>query len=93
MEMNQPTTTWEEMYQQLIAYKTENGHCCVPFLTMRKCNSSRSKLSRWVSHQRRLRRQGKLDAIREKQLIDIEFNWGQDTDASTNGEGFCQNGK
>lgn len=58
---------WEVMFEKLIAYKNENGHCDVP--------AHRDKLGRWVERQRTLRRLGKLHEGREAALESIGFRW------------------
>ena len=63
---------WEEMYQDLLQYKKENGDTNVP--------QRQSKLGRWVSTQRRLNNKNQLQ-IERKQLLDsIGFAWSSEKD-------------
>jgi len=59
--------TWEEMYEQLLLYKEENGDCNVP--------RPRDSLGNWVNRQRQSRVWGILRADREKRLESIGFVW------------------
>jgi Helicase associated domain len=61
---------WEEMYQKLMAYKEENGHCLVP------CPFDEDpKLGLWVLTQRRANTEKRLREDRQELLKTIGFVW------------------
>ena len=61
---------WEEMSDQLVAFKREHGHCNVPAKYERD-----PQLGAWVTHQRVLKRRGKLSHERFARLDALGFNW------------------
>ena len=61
---------WEEMYQALLDYKNKHGHCRVPLNY-----ADNPKLGRWVGHQRRMYKKGKLDQDKIKRLEILGFVW------------------
>jgi hypothetical protein len=67
---------WNERYSELLAYKSELGHCNVPYHW-----SSNPPLSQWVKrqrHQYKLKMEGKhsnLTDDREQVLADVGFIW------------------
>jgi hypothetical protein len=63
--------SWSERFTQLAAYKEEFGHCLVPA----RWNESPA-LGRWVVHQRRVRKAGKLSPDRIARLEALGFDWG-----------------
>ena len=66
---------WQEMYDQLRAYKLENGHCKVPLREYMK-NSKWGPLGGWVSRQRLAR--DTLPLSRKALLDDVGFVWCAD---------------
>jgi len=58
---------WEERFKELKEYNEENGHCKVP--------QKHPQLGKWVMHQRRLYKKGKLLPDRIELLDDIGFQW------------------
>ena len=56
---------WDKFFQQLVAYKEENGHCNFPTMN--------GSLGRWISRQRTLFRSQKLKADRYEKLQNIGF--------------------
>lgn len=71
-----PTTTrgvnraWSERFNELVQYKAQHGDCNVPT----RWPDNRG-LGVWVSNQRQLKKQGKLDSERELMLNEIGFVW------------------
>ena len=63
-------TAWNEMYKKLLRYKEAFGDCSVP--AEWKVDP---KLGRWVTTQRRRKRQGKLAEDRIRRLDEIGFQW------------------
>lgn len=63
-------TKWNEMFGKLCRYKEEHGHCEVPF-TYEQC----PELSHWVSRQRDVFNNGKMDGSRRNRLDEIGFTW------------------
>jgi len=63
-------TEWEQMFQALIAFKEEHGHCNVLQL-----HDSNVSLGRWCSLQRQYKRQGKLSPDRIERLESNGFNF------------------
>jgi hypothetical protein len=61
---------WVRMLEALAAYKSVQGHCNVP----RRWTWNQA-LARWVSEQRRLRRKGRLNPDRVRQLESLGFEW------------------
>lgn len=66
---------WQQRFQQLVAYKEENGHCCVPI------TYSDQLLARWVKRQRyqyNRYQDGKPSVINAERIEDLEsigFIW------------------
>lgn len=71
-----PTTTrganraWSERFDELVQYKAQHGDCNVPT----RWPDNRG-LGVWVSNQRQLKKQGKLEPERERILNEVGFNW------------------
>jgi hypothetical protein len=64
------TELWNLHYQELLAFKQQHGHCKVP------TNYADSpQLGKWVSNQRRKRKQNKLSPEQEELLEEIGFLW------------------
>lgn len=61
---------WSDRFDELIQYKAKHGDCRVP--TRWEANR---ELGIWVSNQRQLQKQGKLDSERERMLNEIGFVW------------------
>jgi hypothetical protein len=74
------------MLEALGAFKSVQGHCHVP-----RRWTWNPALARWVSEQRRLRREGTLDPVRLQRLEAIGFEWegvrSLDSDRATSWEG------
>ena len=62
-------TTWELMFQRLVAYKVKNGDCVVPK------NYAYKPLATWVDKQRQRHRNGVLDPEHIERLDAIGFDW------------------
>jgi len=60
---------WEGMYEELVVFKTNEGHCKVPH------NHNNGGLARWVQKQRNLLPSNRLHADRRAKLDDIDFFW------------------
>jgi len=58
---------WEKKFQELVEFKTREGHCNVP--------SKFKRLGNWLVNQRQLKRRGKLAAQRIKRLNEIGVVW------------------
>jgi superfamily II DNA or RNA helicase len=63
---------WGAAYQQLVAYKAEQGHCDVPRSYQTKDGLS---LGDWVNNQRTFKKRGNLSAERIQRLETIGFVW------------------
>jgi hypothetical protein len=63
-------TNWERMLSSLEKYKNRYGHTWVP-----SGPRGDPKLSRWVSTQRKLKRQGLLKKNRRRRLQALGFDW------------------
>ncbi len=61
---------WEEMFQALVAFKKDKGHCRVPDRW-----SENPQLGKWVNNQRQAFRKGKLSGERVARLEALEFEW------------------
>ena len=59
---------WKQKLDELAQFKQKNGHCNVP-----RWFPENQSLASWLQQQRRLNRNGKLLASKEKQLIDLGF--------------------
>jgi superfamily II DNA or RNA helicase len=68
--------SWERMFDNLLLYKKENGHCDV------SQNDKNSTLYTWVKTQRRFFKSGTLNAERVKRLDEVEFRWNISTEKS-----------
>ena len=66
---------WEEMYEKLVAFKDQNGHCCVP-LQYAPCPD----LRRWLHKQRFERNIGRLPAALASQLETLGVVWSAKED-------------
>lgn len=61
---------WSERFDELVRYKAQHGDCNVPT----RWPDNRG-LGVWVSNQRQLKKQGKLEPERERMLNEIGFGW------------------
>jgi hypothetical protein len=61
---------WNLLLEALAAFKSVQGHCHVP-----RRWTWNPTLARWVSEQRRLRREGILDPVRRQRLEALGFEW------------------
>ncbi len=65
--------SWEKKFSELLAYKKQYGDCQVPV------NWKRNRsLGIWVSTQRTLEKNGKLDPLKKSRLKKIGFVWGKE---------------
>lgn len=62
--------SWERMFAALVAFRAAHGHCDVP-----KRWKEDPRLGEWVLRQRRVRKQRKLSAERERLLETLGFSW------------------
>ena len=62
---------WEEKYMLLKRFKEREGHCNV----VQSHKEDGANLGIWVSHQRVMKKQGKLDPDRRKILEEIGIEW------------------
>src|SRR5262249_47320334 len=67
---------WESMFQQLVEFKSRNGHCNVPARYAKD-----PVLGRWVSKQRASRSSGALSADRTARLNELGLVWDPYTSA------------
>lgn len=65
-------TKWKKMFEALLIYKEEHGHCDVPFN-----DETYTELSHWVSAQRGIFEKGDMDEDRMKHLNDLGFTWSK----------------
>lgn len=61
---------WDAMYESLLEFKRETGHCNVP-----EHWQNNPSLANWVQSQRHKRRRGQLRANRQERLEAIDFTW------------------
>ncbi len=64
------TSSWDEMFGQLLAYKEQYGDCNVPF-----GDPDNYSLSRWINYQRDRHTRGLLPRERYVALCDIGLRW------------------
>ena len=64
--------SWDEAFQELLAFKAECGTCLVP---QNHKTASGFRLGRWVDNQRRAQRTGKLSQEKFDRLEAIGFVW------------------
>jgi hypothetical protein len=64
--------SWDEAFQELLAFKAECGTCLVP---QHHKTASGFRLGRWVDNQRRAQRTGKLSQEKFDRLEAIGFVW------------------
>ncbi len=64
------TANWEEMFQALVAFKENQGHCGVP-----QGWSENPQLGTWVNRQRQAFRKGKLSEGQVARLEDLGVEW------------------
>jgi hypothetical protein len=69
-EWDPVTADWEALFQALVAFKENQGHCRVPAKS-----SENPELGKWGSHQRQAFRKGKLSAERVARLEALGFEW------------------
>eukprot|EP00957_Ditylum_brightwellii_P057976 4395799-Ditylum_brightwellii.AAC.1 len=63
---------WKDTFDQLCAFKAQNGHCNVS-----RSDAGNKTLSQWVSYQRVLYKKNTLSSNRIEQLNSIGFTWGE----------------
>jgi hypothetical protein len=66
------SSQWLKIYEELISYRQEHGHCYVP---QNFKGNQRLHLGAWCDNQRRLYKSGGLSPEKIKLLQEIEFNW------------------
>jgi len=64
------TANWEALFQALVAFKENQGHCGVPNRW-----SENPELGTWVGTQRQAFRKGKLSEERVARLEALGFEW------------------
>jgi len=64
------TANWEALFQALVAFKENQGHCGVP-----QRWSENPQLATWVSNQRQTFRKGKLSGERVARLEALGVEW------------------
>lgn len=75
--LNRHELVWETRFQELVAYASKHGNCCVPISYPNK------KLAHWVSNQRKLHsdqlkgRHNSLNDQRKRRLEKIGFVWNR----------------
>ncbi len=69
------TDYWENMFSELVKFRSKHGHCNVPRLW-----SENRRLALWVGVQRRYYGKGDLKEDRIKRLEEIGFTWYVHTD-------------
>ena len=65
-------TQWEAMFQELVEYKKEHGHCNVP-----KGWKKNPQFGTWVGVQRKYHGKGKLSEERKDRLDALGVDWDQ----------------
>ncbi len=71
-EWDPSAASWEAMFQALVAFKENRGHCGVPAKW-----SENPELGRWVSRQRHAFRERKMSEERVVRLEALGFEWGR----------------
>ncbi len=66
------TANWEALFQALVAFKENQGHCGVP-----RRWGEHPELANWVNTQRQAFRGGKLSEERVARLEALGFLWGR----------------
>ena len=72
---------WREMFNRLVDFKAENGHCLVPRSfehDNKEVTSRKPSLAGWVANQRQAFRRGDIRPDRRKLLDEIGFVWKVD---------------
>jgi hypothetical protein len=64
------TADWEALFQALVVFKENQGHCRVP-----QRWSENPQLGTWVGYQRKAFRKGKLSEERVARLEALGFEW------------------
>lgn len=67
---NRQERNWRARYEQLVEYKLQHGHCCVPI-----SHAPNPALAHWVSNQRKRYNVGTLSDERTRCLNQIGFVW------------------
>ena len=70
--MTKPAAAWEKMFEALVHYKEQYGHCKVP-----KRWPENPKLGRWVNSQRTAWNKGHLSDARRERLDALGFVLGK----------------
>jgi len=65
-----PPVSWEERFEQLVAYREQHGHCNVP-----QHWPENKQLGKWVNTQRTQLKRRKMLAERKHKLDEIGFSW------------------
>ncbi len=73
--------SWDDSFNQLVAYKRDNGHCNVS-------SGENLKLARWVHYQRRLKRENELSSEKVMRLDALGFVWVSGRKALIGGSGI-----
>lgn len=71
---------WNKMFARLLEYSVQHGHTYI------QANAEDQELAQWVDLQRNLRKLGRLEAKREKDLCEIGFSWELHVDESVNND-------
>jgi len=69
---------WEKVYDELVEFHAEHGHCLVPFHREKGKKGEVDtlySLSRWVRSQRTAHREKRLNKARKKKLDELGFAW------------------
>jgi hypothetical protein len=74
--MNERDKKWNKQYENLVEFKTKNGHCVM----QRKKNKDDAYLGNWVHEQRKIHNHNKLRLDRKERLDEIGFAWKADGD-------------
>jgi hypothetical protein len=71
-------TAWAMMFDALVRFKTEQGHCNVPRhkKNLAEEDLKKKKLALWVMQQRIRYKKGQLDPEKVKNLNALGFDWG-----------------
>jgi hypothetical protein len=65
-----PTASWEQRFDELLAYRKQHGNCNVP-----QHWKENKQLGKWVNTQRTQLKRGKMDAERKAKLENVGFIW------------------
>jgi len=68
---DQCSKRWKNMYTILVRYKERKGHCNVP----REHKEDGQSIGQWLNTQRKDKKKGAIDAIKEQKLEDLDIVW------------------